>query len=113
MASMTYGDYRAMIEDSPVLTRIVELRDGEGRLHGACLVDVLDDGISAVYSFYAPDAPKRSLGTFLVLALVDEARRRRLPYVYLGYWIAESPKMNYKARFQPHEVLVDGEWRRG
>jgi arginine-tRNA-protein transferase len=111
MASMTYGDYRAMIEDSPVMTRVIELRDGEGRLNGACLVDVLDDGISAVYSFYAPDAPKRSLGTFLVLALVDEARRRRLPYVYLGYWIAESPKMAYKARFRPLEALDAQGWR--
>jgi arginine-tRNA-protein transferase len=111
MASMTYGDYRAMIEDSPVMTRVVELRDGEGRLHGGCLVDVLDDGISAVYSFYAPDAPKRSLGTCLVLALVDEARRRRLPYVYLGYWIAESPKMAYKARFRPLEALDAQGWR--
>lgn len=112
MALMTYGDYRAMVEDSPVLTRLVELRDGGGELYGACLVDLLDDGLSAVYSFYAPDVPKRSLGTFLVLALVEEAKRRRLPYVYLGYWIAESPKMAYKARFRPLEALTPQGWHR-
>jgi arginine-tRNA-protein transferase len=112
MASMTYGDYRAMIEDSPVMTRLIELRDAEGRLQGGCLVDVLDDGISAVYSFYAPETPKRSLGTYLVLALVDEARRRLLPYVYLGYWIGESPKMAYKARFRPLEALDAEGWHR-
>ena len=90
----------------------VELRDGEAALRGACLVDILDDGLSAVYSFYDPDDGKRSLGNLLVLALVDEARRRRLPYVYLGYLIEESPKMAYKARFRPLEALQPGGWRR-
>ncbi len=111
MASMTFGDYRAMIEDSPVMTRLIELRGGGNRFLGACLVDLLDDGLSAVYSFYDPDAIKRSLGTFLVLALVDEARHRRLPYVYLGYWIGESPKMAYKARFRPLERLGPQGWQ--
>jgi arginyl-tRNA--protein-N-Asp/Glu arginylyltransferase len=112
MAAMTYGDYRGMIEDSPVATRLIELRDPRGSLAGACLVDLLDDGLSAVYSYYDPDAVKRSLGTLLVLALVDEARERRLPYVYLGYWIEESPKMAYKARFRPLEGLEPQGWRR-
>jgi leucyl-tRNA---protein transferase len=111
MASMTFGDFRAMIEDSPVLSRLVELRSPEGALYGACLVDVLDDGLSAVYSFFDPDQERRSLGTFLVLALVDEGRGRTLPYVYLGYWIAESPKMAYKARFHPLEGLGPEGWR--
>ena len=112
MAAMSYGDYRAMVEDSPVATRLVELRDGGGALHGACLVDVLDDGLSAVYSFYDPTEGKRGLGNLLVLALIDEALRRRLPYVYLGYWIAESPKMAYKERFRPLEGLEPKGWRR-
>jgi arginine-tRNA-protein transferase len=112
MAAMTYGDYRAMVEDSPVATSMVELRDDPGALRGACLTDVLDDGLSAVYSFYDPEDGKRSLGNLLVLALVDEAVRRRLPYVYLGYLIAESPKMAYKARFRPLEALQPGGWRR-
>jgi leucyl-tRNA---protein transferase len=111
MATMTYGDYRAMVEDSPVTTRFVELRDGGGGLKGACLIDLLDDGLSAVYSFYDAEEPQRGLGNLLVLALVDEARRRALPYVYLGYLIEESPKMSYKARFRPLEALLQGGWR--
>ena len=112
MASMTFGDFRAMIEDSPVMSRLVELRGADGALLGACLVDVLDDGLSAVYSFFDPDQGRRSLGTFLVVALVDEGRRLALPHVYLGYWIAESPKMAYKARFHPLEGLGPEGWRR-
>ena len=112
MAAMSYGDYRAMIEDSPVSTRLIELRDGAGALRGACLLDILDDGLSAVYSFYDPEDGNRSLGNHLVLALVDEALARGLPYVYLGYLIAESPKMAYKARFRPLEALDGGTWRR-
>ena len=113
MAAMTFGDYQAMVEDSPVPTKMVELRDVGGILYGTGLYDPLDDGLSAVYSFFSPEADKRSLGTMLVLWLVDEARRRRLPYVYLGYWIAESDKMAYKARFRPLEALSSTEgWRR-
>ncbi len=112
MAAMTFADYRAMIEDTPLATMLVGLRDGTGALHGACLTDLLDDGLSAVYSFYDPDESKRGLGTLLILSLVDEARRRGLPFVYLGYWIAESPKMAYKARFRPLETLQADGWRR-
>jgi leucyl-tRNA---protein transferase len=111
MASMTFGDFRAMIEESPVASRLIELRR-DGALLGACLVDVLDDGISAVYSFFDPDERRRSLGTLLVLALVDEAQRRALAYGYLGYWIADSTKMAYKARFRPLDGLGPEGWRR-
>lgn len=112
MAAMTFGDYQAMVEDSPVATKIVELRDPSGALLGTGLYDPLDDGLSAVYSFYAPEIAKRSLGTLLVLALVEEARRRNLAYVYLGYWIADSAKMSYKARFRPLEALEPKGWHR-
>ena len=112
MAAMTFGDFRAMIEDSPVMSRLVELRTAETVLLGACLVDVLDDGLSAVYSYFDPDQARHSLGTFLVMALVDEGRRLALPHVYLGYWIAESPKMAYKARFHPLEGLGPEGWHR-
>ncbi len=112
MASMTYGDYRAMIEDSPVATRLVELRGPDSRILGGCLVDLLDDGLSAVYSFYDPTDHRRGLGTYLILALIDEALRRQTPYVYLGYWIAESPKMAYKSRFRPLEGLGADGWSR-
>ena len=112
MAAMTFGDYQAMVCDSPVATKVIELRDGAGALLGTGLYDPLDDGLSAVYSFYAPEQSKRSLGTLLVLALVDEARRKQLAYVYLGYWIAGSAKMSYKARFRPLEALKTKGWRR-
>jgi leucyl-tRNA---protein transferase len=110
MASMTYGDYRGMIEDTPVRTAIAEFRDGGGLLVAASLIDLLDDGVSAVYSFYDPDQPKRSLGSWSVLWLVEECRQHGQPYVYLGYWIADSPKMAYKARFPALESLVAGSW---
>lgn len=112
MASMTFGDFRAMMEDSPVMSRLVELRDGAGTCRGGCLVDVLDDGLSAVYSFFDPDESRRSLGTLLVLALIEAARQAGLPYAYLGYWIAESRKMAYKARFRPLEALGPDGWGR-
>ena len=111
MASMTFGDFRAMIEDSPVASRLLELRHGGRGLLGTCLIDLLDDGLSAVYSFFDPEERRRSLGTFLIMALIGEALRRGLPYAYLGYWIAESPKMAYKARFRPLEGLGPEGWR--
>jgi len=107
---MRYGDYRAMVEDTPVRTTIAEFRDGSGALVAATLIDLLDDGISAVYSSYDPRQPKRSLGIWSVLWLVEECRRRRHPFVYLGYWIAESPKMAYKERFPALERLGAGGW---
>jgi len=111
MAAMGFGDYRAMVEDSPVDTEIIAFRDGTSRPVAACLVDLLDDGLSAVYSFYEVDEPQRSLGTFMVLSLIDRARALGLPYVYLGYWIAESRKMAYKTRFRPLEGLGPDGWR--
>jgi leucyl-tRNA---protein transferase len=110
MMSMTYGDYRGMVEDTPVRTGIAEFRDGSGKLAGVSLIDLLDDGVSAVYSFYDPQEPKRSLGTWSVLWLVEWCRRQGQPFVYLGYWIAESPKMAYKARFPALERLAAGSW---
>jgi leucyl-tRNA---protein transferase len=110
MASMNYGDYRGMVEDSPVRTRIAEFRDPSNRLVAASLVDLLDDGISAVYSFYDPQQKKQSLGTWSILWLVEACRRDGRPYVYLGYWIAESPKMAYKARFPALERLTANGW---
>jgi leucyl-tRNA---protein transferase len=110
MASMNYADYRGMVEESPVRTRIVEFRDGAG-LVAASLIDLLDDGVSAVYSFFDPRWSRRSLGSWGILWLVEECRRRGLPYVYLGYWIAESRKMAYKSRFPALERLTAEGWR--
>jgi arginine-tRNA-protein transferase len=100
-----------MVEDTPIETMIVEYREDDDRLVGACLADRLGDGLSAVYSFFAPGMDRRSLGTYTILWLIDRAKALGLPYVYLGYWVPESRKMAYKARFRPCEVLVGGTWR--
>jgi arginyl-tRNA--protein-N-Asp/Glu arginylyltransferase len=112
MAAMGYYDYRAMIEDTPISTGVLEFRDARDRLLGACLTDWLADGLSAVYSFFDTDEDRRSLGTFAVLWLIGRARSLGLPYVYLGYWVPESRKMAYKARFRPSEILMSGAWHR-
>jgi leucyl-tRNA---protein transferase len=122
MSDMSVLDYAMMIEDSHVDTRIVEYRKpvpaGEtggrrgGELIGAALTDVLRDGLSMVYSFFSPDEKGRSLGTFMILDHIARARALGLPYVYLGYWVNGSAKMDYKVRFQPLELLTDKGWRK-
>jgi len=110
MATMSYGDYRSMVEDSSVRTALAEFRAPDGALAAVSLLDRLDDGYSAVYSFFDPARDKQSLGTWSILWLVEECRRQGLPYAYLGYWIGESPKMAYKARFPAIEHLSHAGW---
>ena len=114
MADMDFDDYRAMVEESPVETAIIEFRDdsADGRLVGACLVDWLSSGVSAVYSYFDPQDPRRGLGTYMILEHIAYARRLGIPYLYLGYWIQGSPKMSYKKRFQPQEQLTGNGWVR-
>ncbi|BAU48800.1 arginyl-tRNA-protein transferase [Sulfurifustis variabilis] len=101
--------YLSFLLGRQVDTVFFEMRLAE-RLLGVAIVDRLNDGLSAVYTFYDPDESARGLGTFAVLWEVEHARRLGLPWVYLGYWIAESPKMAYKANFRPLEVYRNGRW---
>jgi arginine-tRNA-protein transferase len=113
MADMTVLDYAMMVEDSHIETRIVEYRLREtGDLVAIALTDVLGDGLSMVYSFFEPDEAARSLGTFMVLDHVARAQRMGLAYVYLGYWVRGSRKMDYKSRFLPQERLMPEGWAR-
>ncbi len=112
MADMDVFEFAAMVEETPIRSRLVEYTDAEGALTAVSLTDVLDDGLSMVYSFYTPDAPRRSLGTHMILDHIEIARKSGLPYVYLGYWVPGSPKMGYKAKFSGLEVFLGGEWQR-
>jgi arginine-tRNA-protein transferase len=122
MADMTVLDYAMMVEDSHVDTRIVEYRlrgpnsaitgKGDGPLVAVALTDVLRDGLSMVYSFFDPDFSSRSLGTLMILDHIARARKMGLDYVYLGYWVPRSRKMDYKGRFLPQERLTPNGWSR-
>lgn len=107
MNQMSFVDYEYMVEDTPVQSVLVEyrLRDHPDQtLVAVALTDVMPDGLSMVYSFYDPDLAARSLGTYLILDHIAQVRSAALDYVYLGYWVKESPKMAYKALFRPLEV---------
>jgi arginyl-tRNA--protein-N-Asp/Glu arginylyltransferase len=114
MSDMTMFDYVAMVEDSAVETHLVEYRykDGAkaGDLIAVALTDQLSDGLSMVYSYYDPNERARSLGTYMVLDHIEQARGRELPYLYLGYWIDGCQKMAYKARFGPLEARLASGW---
>ena len=112
MASMSFYDYRAMIEDTPIETFVIEFRDQEDQLIGACLADRVNDGLSAVYSFFEPNLARQSLGNHAIKWLIARTRELGLPNVYLGYWVRDSRKMSYKTRFHPAEILIAGSWRR-
>lgn len=116
MADMSVLDFAAMVDDTVAESRLVEYRFGEtsdnaGELACSVLMDLLGDGISLIYSFYEPSYESRSLGTLMVLDAIQRAQRLGLTYVYLGYFVSGSQKMEYKARFKPQERLsVDG-WK--
>jgi leucyl-tRNA---protein transferase len=122
MADMTVLDYAMMVEDSHIETRIIEYRRREpkalpgkraaGELVAIALTDVLGDGLSMVYSCFEPDEAARSLGTYMVLDHIERARSMGLAYVYLGYWVQGSRKMDYKGRFLPQERLMPEGWMR-
>ncbi|MEM6728979.1 MAG: arginyltransferase [Pseudomonadota bacterium] len=116
MADMDIFEFAAMIEETPIRSRVVEYHAASARARGdtltaVCLTDVLDDGVSMVYSFYEPTLERYSLGTYIILDHVEIAREAGLPYVYLGYWVPGSDKMGYKARFSGLEIYRGGDWQ--
>ena len=114
MSEMTYRDYSAMVGGSPVQSHIFEYRDGpeeDAPLVAASITDVLRDGFSMVYTFFDAEQEARSLGHFLILDHIRHAQDLGLPHVYLGYWVKGSPKMDYKRRYKPLEVLEGDRWR--
>jgi leucyl-tRNA---protein transferase len=116
MADMSVLDFSAMVDESVVDTRIIEFRRDassvrKGELKAAALVDVLDDGLSMIYSFFDPSEAQRSLGTYMILSALKLAQSLNLPYVYLGYWIQASPSMQYKSRFLPQQRLTSDGWQ--
>ena len=102
--------YRHFLLQSNVDTRLIEFRE-DGVLRMVSIVDELQDGLSSVYTFFDPDIARASFGTFNILWQVELCRRLDLPYLYLGYWIAQSRKMAYKVQFRPIQGLIDGKWR--
>ena len=114
MADMDIFEFAAMVEETPIRSRVIEYsqsdEDGVSALAAVCLTDVLDDGLSMVYSFYDPDLERHSLGTYVILDHVSIAQDAGLPYVYLGYWVPGSPKMGYKAKFSGLEVYRNCAW---
>lgn len=111
MDTRNVADYYRFIVNSPLDTRLVCFRSAE-RLLAVAVADVLPHGLSAVYTFYDPREKKRALGVHAVLWQIEWARRLGLAYVYLGYWIENSPKMAYKINYQPLEGWVNGIWQR-
>ena len=123
MADMTVLDFAAMIEDSFVDTQLIEYRlkpeislagpdERKGPLLAVGLTDTLHDGLSMVYSFFDPMEASRGLGNFMILDHIERAKKLGLPYVYLGYWVSGSQKMDYKVRFGPQEHLTPDGWAR-
>ncbi len=109
MSDMDFYRYEMMVEQCASDTEIVEYRDADNVLIAAVLIDVLQDGLSMVYSFFDPETAHRSLGNYMILDQLDRCQTHDMAHLYLGYWVSNSQKMSYKARFQPCEILgVDG-----
>lgn len=111
MSEMTVLDYMSMVEETSLKTNLIEYRDAENKLVACLLVDEMRDGLSLVYSFFDPDMPMRSLGSYIILDQIARAKKIGLPHIYLGYLIEDCGKMSYKKRFKPLEILDEGGWQ--
>jgi arginine-tRNA-protein transferase len=103
--------YAQFLLQSRVVTRLVEFRDQNNVLRMVSIIDILNDGLSSVYTFYDAENSKASFGTFNVLWQIAQTKELGLPYLYLGYWIEESRKMSYKTNFKPLQALSNGIWQ--
>ncbi len=110
MAEMDFERYEMMVEDCAARTEIFEYRDKTGHLLACCITDTLCDGLSMVYSFFDINQTKRSLGNYMILDHINVCKKAGHSFLYLGYWVKNSPKMSYKARFKPHQVLRKIGW---
>lgn len=118
MTNMDEMDYADMVEQTPVNSQVVEYREpatdgGQGKLVGACLTDYQGDGLSMIYSFFdSENSDRKSLGNYIIMDHILRAKEAGLPYVYLGYWVDGSPRMEYKTRYRPIEKLGPEGWER-
>jgi leucyl-tRNA---protein transferase len=103
--------YSQFLLQSKINTRLVEFREPDGMLRMVSIIDILNDGLSSVYTFFDPSVPGASYGTYNIVWQIEQCRLLKLPYLYLGYWISQSPKMAYKAQFRPVEQLIGGQWQ--
>jgi arginyl-tRNA--protein-N-Asp/Glu arginylyltransferase len=111
MAQMDQYEFNSMIGNSPIETMLIDYRNAQNELIGALLADIQSDGLSAVYSFFDPALAARSLGTYMILDLLTIAKDSKLDWLYLGYFVEGSQKMDYKARFRPAEIYKNGRWQ--
>ena len=111
MRLMTFDEFNNFLYESPVKNRVFDLIDDENNILGVMLLDCLDNGLSAVYSFYNPSFLNKGLGTLMILKAIEITRELNLDYLYLGYWISESKKMSYKAAFNNLEIFYNNSWQ--
>ena len=112
MSLMAYEEFKSMIEISPINTKLMEFRDLDDALIGIMLFDQQKDGLSAVYSFYNLDFKRDGIGNFMILDLLNLGKKLKLDFIYLGFYVRQALKMNYKLKFKPGELYFSGKWNK-